>query len=188
MAAFGHCFRTEAGAAGAGTRGLYRLHQFSKVELFVICTPEQSEAVLDELLAFETGLYSELGLHFQILDIAAGDLGAPAYRKFDVEAWMPGLNKFGEISSASNCTDYQARRLNIKYRPPGSAADNKPALRFAHTLNATACAVPRMIIAILETHQREDGSVGIPAALQPFMGGMSVIAPAAAAAVAAEAA
>ncbi len=187
MAAFGHCFRTEAGAAGAGTRGLYRLHQFSKVELFVLSTPEQSDAVHDQLLEFEAALYAELGLHFQILDMAAGDLGAPAYRKFDVEAWMPGLGRFGEISSASNCTDYQARRLNIRYRPAGSAADPKPALRFVHTLNATACAVPRMIIAILETHQRADGTVAIPPALQPFMGGMTVIAPAAAAAAAASA-
>jgi seryl-tRNA synthetase len=187
MAAFGHCFRTEAGAAGAGTRGLYRLHQFSKVELFVISTPEQSDAIHDQLLEFETSLYTELGLHFKVLDMPACDLGAPAYRKFDVEAWMPGLGRFGEISSASNCTDYQARRLNIKFRPPGSAAEPKPALRFTHTLNATACAVPRMIIAILETHQRADGSVAIPAALQPFMGGMTVIAPADAAAAAASA-
>ena len=184
MAAFGHCFRTEAGAAGASTRGLYRLHQFSKVELFVVCSPEQSDAIHEQLLDFETRLYAELGLHFKVLDMPACDLGAPAYRKFDVEAWMPGLGRFGEISSASNCTDYQARRLNIKYRPAGSAADPKPALRFVHTLNATACAVPRMIIAILETHQRADGSVAIPAALQPFMGGMTVISPAAAAAAA----
>ncbi len=178
MAGFGHCFRTEAGAAGAATRGLYRLHQFSKVELFVLSTPEQSDAVHDQLLEFESSLYAELGLHFQILDMAAGDLGAPAYRKFDVEAWMPGMGRFGEISSASNCTDYQARRLNIRYRPAGTATEPKPGLRFVHTLNATACAVPRMIISILETHQREDGSVAIPAPLQPFMGGMTVIRPA----------
>lgn len=176
MAAFGHCFRTEAGAAGASTRGLYRLHQFSKVELFALSTPDQSEAVHQELLAFEAALYTELGLHFRVLDMPAGDLGAPAYRKFDVEAWMPGMARFGEISSASNCTDYQARRLNIRYRPasrPGEAG--KPALRHVHTLNATACAVPRMIIAILETHQQEDGSVRIPEALRPFMGGLEFI-------------
>ena len=182
-AAFGHCFRTEAGAAGAQTRGLYRLHQFSKVELFALCTPEQSEALHGQLLDFEIGLYSELGLHFRVLDMPACDLGAPAYRKFDVEAWMPGMGRFGEISSASNCTDYQARRLNIRYRPaaaPGGGAA-KPALRHVHTLNATACAVPRMIIALLETHQQADGSVTVPEVLRPFLGGMATIAAPAAA-------
>jgi len=178
LAAFGHCFRTEAGAAGAATRGLYRLHQFSKVELFAICAPEQSEALHAALLEFEVALYSELGLHFRVLDMAASDLGAPAYRKFDVEAWMPGLGRFGEISSASNCTDYQARRLNIRYRPAGGAAGGeKPQLRHAHTLNATAIAVPRMLIAILETHQRADGSVAIPEPLRPYLGGLAELRP-----------
>jgi seryl-tRNA synthetase len=178
-AAFGHCFRTEAGAAGAQTRGLYRLHQFSKVELFVLSTPEQSEEIHQQLLDFEVSLYTELGFHFRVLDMNACDLGAPAYRKFDVEAWMPGMGRFGEISSASNCTDYQARRLNIRYRPTSgqqaSAAAGKAPLRHVHTLNATACAVPRMIIALLETHQQADGSVIVPEALRPFLGGMSVI-------------
>lgn len=177
LAGFGHCFRTEAGAAGAGTRGLYRLHQFSKVELFVVCAPHQSDALHAELLEFEAGLFSELGLHCRVLDMPACDLGAPAYRKFDVEAWMPGLGRWGEISSASNCTDFQARRLGTRYRPAGSAGDPRPGLRHCHTLNATACAVPRMIIALLETHQRADGSVDVPAALQPFLGGLTRIAP-----------
>lgn len=178
MAAFGHCFRTEAGAGGAATKGLYRLHQFSKVELFILATPEQSDALHDELLEFETGLYTELGLHFKVLDMPTWDLGAPAYRKFDVEAWMPGLGRYGEISSASNCTDYQARRLNIRYRPSASGAGGKKApLRFVHTLNATACAVPRMLIAILETHQQADGSVTVPEPLRQYLGGMDVIRP-----------
>lgn len=177
LAAFGHCFRTEAGAAGAGTRGLYRLHQFSKVELFVVCAPDQSDAIHDELLAFEASLYSELGLHCRVLDMPACDLGAPAYRKFDVEAWMPGMGRFGEISSASNCTDYQARRLNTRFRPHPTKEEPKPPIQHCHTLNATACAVPRMIIALLETHQREDGSVDVPPALQPFLGGLARITP-----------
>jgi seryl-tRNA synthetase len=183
MAAFGHCFRTEAGAAGAAGRGLYRVHQFSKVEMFVVCTPEQSDALHEELIALEVEMFTELGLHFKVLDMPTHDLGAPAYRKYDVEAWMPGLGRYGEISSASNCTDYQARRLNIRYKPataPGGEAGKKGgkkggATAFAHTLNATACAVPRMIVAILENFQQEDGSVVVPEALRPYMMGIEVI-------------
>ena len=176
MAAFSHCFRTEAGAAGASTRGMYRLHQFSKVEMFVVATPEQSDALHDELIGIEEEMYTELGFHFKVLDMSSEDLGAPAYRKFDIEAWMPALERYGEISSASNCTDYQARRLNIKYRP--SAVDGKKQpLAHCHTLNATACAVPRMIITILENFQNEDGSVNVPEPLQPFMGGLKVLTP-----------
>ena len=176
MAAFSHCFRTEAGAAGAATRGLYRLHQFSKVEMFVIATPEQSEAIHDELIAIEEEMYEELGFHFKVLDMSSEDLGAPAFRKFDIEAWMPALERYGEISSASNCTDYQARRLNIRYRPDAVEGKKQP-LRHAHTLNATACAVPRMIITILENFQNEDGSVDVPEALRPFMGGVEKLTP-----------
>ncbi|CAJ1974078.1 unnamed protein product [Sphenostylis stenocarpa] len=182
--AFSHCFRTEAGAAGAATRGLYRVHQFSKVEMFIFCRPEESEHYHQELIKIEEDLFSSLGLHFKTLDMASADLGAPAYRKFDVEAWMPGLERFGEISSASNCTDYQSRRLGIRYRPASetqvsSAKKSKGNLappQFVHTLNATACAVPRMIICLLENYQQEDGSVLIPEPLRPFMGGLSVIA------------
>ena len=105
--------------------------------------------------------------------MAACDLGAPAFRKFDVEAWLPGMGRFGEISSASNCTDYQARRLNIRYRPAPTSAEPKPGLRHVHTLNATAVAVPRMLIAILETRQRADGSVSVPEPLRPFLGGLA---------------
>jgi len=195
MAAFGRCFRTEAGAAGAASKGLYRVHQFSKVEMFVVAAPGQSDALHQELIDIETELFTELGLHFKVLDMPAVDLGAPAYRKFDIEAWMPGLQRYGEISSASNCTDYQARRLNIRFRPAppgGEAADEAPASKkgggkktkvagggkteFVHTLNATACAVPRLIVAILENFQQADGSVVVPEVLRPFMGGMQVIA------------
>lgn len=178
MAAFSHCFRTEAGAAGAATRGLYRVHQFSKVEMFVISTPEQSEMLHQELIEIEEEMFAELGLHFKILDMASEDLGAPAYRKFDVEAWMPGLQRYGEISSASNCTDYQSRRLNIRYRAQSKQdGKKKPPNLHVHTLNATACAVPRMIVAILENFQQADGSVRIPEPLRPFMGGLSVLTP-----------
>eukprot|EP00898_Chlorokybus_atmophyticus_P007715 jgi/Chlat1/7945/Chrsp68S07370 len=188
MAAFGHCFRTEAGAAGAATRGLYRVHQFSKVEMFVICTPEQSNALHEELIALEESMYKELGLHYKTLDMPSEDLGAPAYRKYDVEAWMPGLGRYGEISSASNCTDYQARRLNIRYRPKSDdtseessalpqtgkkAKKNLQPPRYVHTLNATACAVPRMLIAIMENYQQADGTIDVPEVLRPFMGGIS---------------
>lgn len=176
MAAFSHCFRTEAGAAGAATRGMYRLHQFSKVEMFIISTPKQSEALHDELISIEEEMYSELGFHFKVLDMSSEDLGAPAYRKFDVEAWMPALERYGEISSASNCTDYQARRLNIKYRPEAKDGKKQP-LAHCHTLNATACAVPRMIITILENFQNEDGSVDVPEPLRPFLGGKEKLTP-----------
>ncbi|KAI3725593.1 hypothetical protein L1987_65384 [Smallanthus sonchifolius] len=185
--AFSHCFRTEAGAAGAATRGLYRVHQFSKVEMFILCRPEESNAYHEELIEIEEELFSKLGLHFKTLDMATGDLGAPAYRKYDIEAWMPGLGRYGEISSASNCTDYQSRRLGIRYRPENSTSPptntkknkgrNLSAPEFVHTLNATACAVPRMIVCLLENYQQKDGSVVIPEPLRPFMGGIQVITP-----------
>ncbi|CAA3016822.1 serine--tRNA ligase, chloroplastic mitochondrial isoform X2 [Olea europaea subsp. europaea] len=218
--AFSHCFRTEAGAAGAATRGLYRVHQFSKVEMFILCRPEESNSFHEELIEIEEELFSSLGLHFKYasdfissgfkfsfdvltivfpihfplaglmtssnfhrtIDMATQDLGAPAYRKFDVEAWMPGLGRYGEISSASNCTDYQSRRLGIRYRPESSIPPKKgkgssTPTRFVHTLNATACAVPRMIICLLENYQQEDGSVVIPEPLRRFMGGLEIITP-----------
>ena len=138
----------------------------------------------------EVEMFEELGLHFKVLDMPSGDLGAPAYRKYDVEAWMPGLQRYGEISSASNCTDYQSRRLNIRYRPVSSDGDGasttqekkkkknkKVPTQFVHTLNATACAVPRMIVAILESNQQEDGTIIIPEVLRPFMLGIDRISP-----------
>lgn len=196
LAAFSHCFRREVGAAGTATRGLYRVHQFSKVELFVIGRPEESEALHAELLALEEEMYTALGLCYRVLDMPSGDLGNPAYRKYDIEAWMPGRGEggaWGEISSASNCTDFQARRLGIRYREEvaeangdadsdsGSSSSSvgsvKGAMRYAHTLNATACAVPRMIVAILENNVQPDGSVVVPEVLRPFMGGMEAIRP-----------
>ncbi|KAJ1276349.1 hypothetical protein BS78_05G208000 [Paspalum vaginatum] len=185
--AYSHCFRTEAGAAGAATRGLYRVHQFSKVEMFIFCRPEESDKWHEELITIEEDLYASLGLHFKTLDMATGDLGAPAYRKFDIEAWMPGLERYGEISSASNCTDYQSRRLGIRYRPSpsesppvnskkGKGAGSGPT-QFVHTLNATAVAVPRLIVCILENFQQDDGTVVIPEPLRPFMGGLEALSP-----------
>jgi seryl-tRNA synthetase len=171
LAAFSHCFRREAGGAGGATRGLYRVHQFSKVEMFVICHPDDSERLHAELRRHEEEMFASLGLHFKVLDMPTQDLGAPAQRKFDIEAWMPGRGEYGEISSASNCTEYQARRLNIRFKE--GQGDNQ----FVHTLNATACAVPRMIVAILENNLQADGSVVIPEPLRPYMGGMEVIRP-----------
>ena len=131
-----HCFRTEAGAHGRATRGLYRVHQFTKIEMFAFTLPEQSEAMLDHLREMECRLFDGLGIPYRVVDTATGDLGGPAYRKFDLEAWMPGRGEFGEVTSTSNCTDYQARRLNIRFRVKGEKGT-----RFLHTLNGTAIAV-----------------------------------------------
>ncbi len=169
IAGFSHCFRTEAGAAGLATKGLYRVHQFSKVEMFVICRPEESENFHKELLAIEEEIYQELKIPYRVLDIASGDLGNPAYKKYDLEAWMPGRHEYGEITSTSNCTDFQARRLNIRYK------DITGKNRFVHMLNGTAVAVPRVIIAILENYQQPDGSVIIPDVLQIYMNGIKSI-------------
>jgi seryl-tRNA synthetase len=163
-----HCFRTEAGAAGRASRGLYRVHQFTKVEMFAFCTPESSEAIHDEMLAIEEEIFRDLGIPYLVLDICSSDLGGPAYRKFDLEAWMPGRGEsgeFGEVTSTSNCTDYQARRLNIRYRPSGQKGT-----RFVHTLNGTAIALSRALIAILENYQRADGGIDVPPVLEPFLG------------------
>jgi seryl-tRNA synthetase len=241
-AAFSHCFRHEAGGKGLATRGLYRLHQFSKVEMFAYVSPEadpapilegvrepalraalgthavaptpaptppptstpsstrakkeaaagpplplgpalpspSSEAMFTRLVDTQVSLVRELGLHARVLDMPTEELGGAAYRKVDVEAWMPGRlapgsapgtapGSYGEISSASNCSDYQARRLNIRYRTgPARAAGGVN--RFVHTLNATGVAIPRLLIALLETHQRPDGTVAVPECLQPFLG------------------
>ena len=152
-----HCFRTEAGAPGRDTRGLYRVHQFTKVEMFAFCTPEQSEAIHQELLRIEEEIFQGLGLPYHVIDTCTGDLGGPAYRKYDLEAWMPGRGEggeYGEVTSTSNCTDYQARRLNIRYKKPGQKGT-----RFVHTLNGTAVAVSRAFWRILENYQQADGSV-----------------------------
>jgi seryl-tRNA synthetase len=171
-----HCFRTEAGAPGRDTKGLYRVHQFTKVEMFGFCTPEQSEALHLEILAIEEEFFRELGLPFHVLDTCTGDLGGPAYRKYDLEAWMPcrgeidkatgrPKGEYGEVTSTSNCTDFQARRLNIRYKGAGQKGT-----RFAHTLNGTAVAVTRALVAILENYQQADGTVMIPEVLRPWVG------------------
>ena len=134
-----HCFRTEAGAAGRASRGLYRVHQFTKVEMFAFTTPGDSGAIHAEMLAIEEQIFQALGIPYRVLDICTGDLGGPAYRKFDLEAWMPGRGEhgeYGEVTSTSDCTDYQSRRLNIRYRPGGQKGT-----RFVHTLNGTAVAL-----------------------------------------------
>ncbi|MEO1495831.1 MAG: serine--tRNA ligase [Planctomycetota bacterium] len=163
-----HCFRTEAGAAGRASRGLYRVHQFTKIEMFAFTTPDQSEDMLNLFLELECELFNGLGLPFRVLDIATGDLGGPAYRKFDLEAWMPGrgaAGEYGEVTSTSNCTEYQARRLNVRYKKTGEKGTH-----FVHTLNGTAIACSRALIAILENCQQADGSILVPEVLRPYVG------------------
>uniref|UniRef100_K7G2I1 serine--tRNA ligase n=1 Tax=Pelodiscus sinensis TaxID=13735 RepID=K7G2I1_PELSI len=160
------CYRTETDT-GKEPWGLYRVHQFTKVEMFGVTAAEsgqESTALLEEFLALQKEIFSALGLHYKVLDMPSQELGLPAYRKYDIEAWMPGRGKYGEISSASNCTDYQSRRLNIMYY------DQTRQLHYAHTVNGTACAVPRVLIALLESKQLKDGSVRVPTILQPFLG------------------
>src|SRR5262249_508861 len=159
-----------AGAPGRDTRGLYRVHQFTKVEMFAFCTPEQSESIHLELCAIEEQVFQGLGLAYHVIDTCTGDLGGPAYRKYDLEAWMPGRGQggdYGEVTSTSNCTDFQARRLNIRYRVKEG---ERKGLRFVHTLNGTAVAVSRALLAILENNQQADGSVVIPEVLRPWVG------------------
>ncbi|MDR2595833.1 MAG: serine--tRNA ligase [Treponema sp.] len=166
MAGLSHCFRREAGAAGQFSKGLYRVHQFTKVEMFVYCLPEESDRFHEELRSIEEEIFETLNIPFRVVDTCTGDLGAPAYRKWDLEAWMPGRNngEWGEVTSTSNCTDYQARRLNIRFK------DSDGKNRFVHMLNGTAIAISRAIIAILENFQQADGSVRIPQALVPYVG------------------
>lgn len=163
-----HCFRTEAGAAGRASRGLYRVHQFSKVEMFAFTLPEDSDQTLDRFCQLECELFDQLQLPYRVVDTATGDLGGPAYRKFDLEAWMPGrgdAGEWGEVTSTSNCTDYQARRLNIRYKTRGEKGT-----RFVHTLNGTAIATSRALIAVMENNQQADGTIVVPEALRPWVG------------------
>src|SRR5947209_7918492 len=163
-----HCFRTEAGAHGAATRGLYRVHQFTKVEMFAYTLPEASDAMHDELLGIECKIFDGLGIPYRVIDTASGDLGGPAYRKFDLEAWMPGrgtAGEFGEVTSASNCTDYQSRRLNIRVRKKGEKGT-----QFVHTLNGTAVAISRALIAVIENYQQADGCIAVPESLRKWVG------------------
>ncbi len=168
--ALSHCFRKEAGAYGKASKGLYRVHQFTKLEMFIFCRPEESEKFHQELLAIEKEIADGLGFPYKVIDIATGDLGGPAYRKYDLEAYMTmkGDEKkqgdYGEITSASNCTDYQARRLNIKYK------DEQQNTKFVHTLNGTAIVLSRFPIAIIENNQQADGSILVPEVLQKYCG------------------
>jgi seryl-tRNA synthetase len=161
-----HCYRREAGAHGRATRGLYRVHQFTKVEMFAFTLPDQSDGMLAEICQLECQIFDALEIPYRVVDTATGDLGGPAYRKFDLEAWMPGrgdAGEYGEVTSTSNCTDYQARRLDIRFKQAGEKGT-----QFVHTLNGTAIALSRALIALLENHQQADGSITIPVALRPF--------------------
>ena len=164
------CYRREAGSYGKDTRGIIRVHQFNKLEMFVYTTPAEAEAEHDRLVAMQEGMLQDLGLAYRVIDVAAGDLGSSAARKFDVEAWVPTQSAYRELTSTSNCTTYQARRLDIRYRPEGGKTSN------VATLNGTL-ATTRWIVAILETHQRADGSVAVPEVLRPYLGGLEVLEP-----------
>jgi seryl-tRNA synthetase len=172
-AGFSPCFRREAGAAGKDTQGIFRVHQFDKVEMFSFVEPEQSEAEHERLLSIEEEILQALGIPYRVVNIAVTDLGASAAKKYDLEAWLPGQERFRELTSCSNTTDFQARRLDIRFRPAEGEA-----VRHVHTLNGTAVAVGRTIIAIVENHQNDDGSVDIPAVLNEF-GAPPVLEPAA---------
>ncbi len=166
LAGISHCFRREAGSAGQFSKGLYRVHQFTKVEMFAYTLPEESGAMHAYLRSVEERIFGGLGIPFRVVDTCTGDLGAPAYRKWDLEAWMPGRNggEWGEVTSTSNCTDFQARRLNVKYK------DDDGKNKFVHMLNGTAIACSRGLIAVMENFQRADGSIAIPSALVPYCG------------------
>ena len=165
LAGISTCFRKEAGAHGKDTRGIFRTHQFNKIEQFIFSTPEQSWKFHEELLQNAEGLIQKLGLPYRVVNVCTGDIGTVAAKKYDIEAWMPAQNAYREIVSCSNCTDYQARRLNIRYREK----EGSPTKGFVHTLNSTALATGRTIVAILENYQQEDGSIIIPQALRKFM-------------------
>ena len=162
-AGYSSCFRREAGTYGKDTRGIIRVHQFDKVEMFTFCKPEDAKAEHLRLLQWEKDFMNAMEIPYRVIDVASGDLGASAIRKFDIEAWIPTQNAYREVTSTSNCTEFQARRLNIRYREESGT-------RSVATLNGTLVAIPRMIVAILENHQNADGSVNVPAALRPFLG------------------
>jgi len=162
-AGYSSCFRREAGTYGKDTRGIIRVHQFDKVEMFIYCKPEDAKAEHQRLLQWEKDFLNAMEIPYRVIDVASGDLGSSANRKFDCEAWIPTQDTYREVTSTSNCTEFQSRRLNIRYK---SEDGTKPLA----TLNGTLVAIPRMIVAILENHQNADGSVNVPAALRPFLG------------------
>jgi seryl-tRNA synthetase len=163
------CFRAEAGAAGKDTRGMIRQHQFTKVELVSITTPEQSKDEHERMLSCAEEVLRRLDLHYRVVTLCTGDMGFASQKTYDIEVWLPGQNMFREISSCSVCGDFQARRMNARYRPKGGSA------RLVHTLNGSGVAVGRALIAVMETYQQEDGSIAVPEALQPYMGGLKAI-------------
>lgn len=169
-AAYSPCFRREAGSYGKDTRGIFRVHWFDKVEMFVYCDPADAEDWHQKLLGYEKEFLTELELPFQVLDVASGDLGLSAARKYDCYAWLPTQQRYREVTSTSNCTEFQARRLNIRGR-------FEDGVRPVATLNGTLCAMTRIIIMLLENHQQADGSVRVPEALRPFLGGREVLEP-----------
>jgi seryl-tRNA synthetase len=162
-AGFSSCFRREAGTYGKDTRGIIRVHQFDKVEMFSFCAPEDAAAEHERLLGWEKDFLNSLEIPYRVIDVATGDLGSSAVRKFDCEAWIPTQQAYREVTSTSNCTEFQSRRLNIRYKDENGT-------RPVATLNGTLCAIPRIIVAILENHQQADGSINIPKALVPFLG------------------
>ena len=167
------CFRAEAGAAGKDTRGMIRLHQFSKVELVSVTTPEQSAAEHERMTGCAEEILKRLDLPFRTVVLCTGDMGFASRKTFDIEVWLPGQNTYREISSCSNCGDFQARRMNARYRP----AEGK-GTRFVHTLNGSGLAVGRTLVAVLENYQNADGSITVPEPLRPYMGGLKAIGPA----------
>jgi seryl-tRNA synthetase len=170
------CYRREAGSHGKDTRGIIRMHQFNKLEMFVYTTPEDAEAEHLRLVAMQEAMLQDLGLSYRVIDVAAGDLGSSAARKYDVEAWVPTQGAYRELTSTSNCTTYQSRRLDIRYRPVGADGETAAKTTPVATLNGTL-ATTRWIVALLETHQRADGSVVIPEVLRPYLGGLEVAEP-----------
>jgi seryl-tRNA synthetase len=162
-AGYSTCFRREAGSYGKDTRGIIRVHQFDKVEMFSFCKPEEAKEEHKRLLQWEKDFLNSMEIPYRVIDVASGDLGSSANRKFDIEAWIPTQSAYREVTSTSNCTEFQARRLNIRYK-------DSDGTRAVATLNGTLVAIPRMIVAILENHQNADGTVNVPAALQPFLG------------------
>ncbi len=171
------CFRSEAGAAGKDTRGYIRQHQFEKVELVTICRPADSAAEHERMTTAAESILQALDLPYRKMLLCAGDMGFTAKRTYDLEVWLPGQDAYREISSCSNCGDFQARRMNTRYRPEGGAENKKPGTAFVHTLNGSGLAVGRTLVAVLENYQHEDGSVDVPAALAPYMGGLTRLEP-----------
>jgi seryl-tRNA synthetase len=172
LTALSACFRSEAGAAGRDTRGYIRQHQFEKVEMVSITAPDESEAEHERMTACAEDILTRLGLAFRRMKLCTGDMGFSAARTYDLEVWLPGQARYREISSCSTCTDFQARRMNARYRPEGEKAT-----RFVHTLNGSGLAVGRTLVAVLENYQQEDGSVAVPQVLQPYLGGLDRLAP-----------